>query len=95
MVRCIYMKKIKGRTLVLLRQVDDFCCACIEEQDAKNVYNLIGTKIQFKFEREKGDIPFEYLCLVQDYNVTDLIQTKNNIGMNCSNYIARFQNSHG
>ena len=25
--RCIYIKKIKGRTLLLLRQVNDFCCA--------------------------------------------------------------------
>ena len=41
----IYTKKIKGRTLLLLRQVDDFCCACTDEQDIKNVFNLIGTKI--------------------------------------------------
>ena len=93
--RYIYIKRIEGHTLLLLRQVDDFCCACTDEQDAKNVYNLIGTKIQFKSEREKGDIPFKYLGLVQDYNGTDLIQTKNYIGMNCSNYIARFLKSHG
>ena len=43
--RCIYIKKIEGRTLLLLRQVDEFYCACTDEQDAKNVYNLIGTKI--------------------------------------------------
>ena len=80
---------------MLLRQVDNFCCACTDEQDAKNIYNLIGTKIQFKSEREKGNIPFEYLGLVQDYNGTDRIQTKNHIEMDCSNYIARFLKSHG
>ena len=65
--RCIYIEKIQGHTLLLLRQVDNFCCACTDEKDAKNIYNLIGTKIQSKSERKKSDIPFEYLGLVQDY----------------------------
>ena len=93
--RYIYIKKIEGRILLLLHQVDDFCCECTVEQDAKNIYNLIGTKIQFQSEREKGDILFEYLGLVQDYNGTDLIQTKNYIEMNCSNYITRSLKSQG
>ena len=33
--------------------------------------------------------------MVQDYNGTDLVQTKKYIEMNCSNYIARFLKSHG
>ena len=93
--RCIYIKMTEGRALLLLRQLDNFCCACADEQDTKNIYNLIGTKIQFKSEREKGDIPFLYLGLVQDYISTDVIQTKKYIKMNCSNYIARFLKSHG
>ena len=52
-------------------------------------------KIQFKSERLKGDIPFEYLGLVKDYNGTDLVQTKKYIEMNCSNYINRFLKSYG
>ena len=59
------------------------------------IYNLIGTKIQFQSERDKGDIPFEYLGLVQDYNGTDFVQTKKYIETNYSNYIARFLKSHG
>ena len=93
--RCIYIKKIEGRIILLLRQVDEFCWACTVEQDAKNIYNLIGTKFWFQSERDKGDIPFEYLGLVKDYNGTDLVQTKKNIGMNCSNYIAWFLTSNG
>ena len=93
--RCIYKKKIEGRTILLLRQVDDICCACTVEQGAMNVYNLIGTKIKFQSEQDKGDIPFDYLRLVQDYNGTDLVQNKKYIAMNCSNYIARFLKSHG
>ena len=58
---------------MLLCQVDDFCIGCTEEQDAKNIYNLIGTKIQFQSEQDKGDVSFEYLGLVTDYNGTDLI----------------------
>ena len=56
---------------------------------------MIGTKIQFQSERDKGDIPFEYLGLVKDYNGTDLVQTKKYIEMNCSNYINQFLKSHG
>ena len=85
--RCIYIKKIDGRIILLLRQVDDFCVRCTDKQDAKNIYNLIGTKIQFQSKREKGDIPFEYLGLVKDYNGTDFVQTKKYIKMNCANYI--------
>ena len=51
--------------------------------------------MQFQSERDKGDIPFEYLGLVQDYKGTDLVQTKKYIEINCSNYIARFLKSHG
>ena len=53
---------------MLLRQVDDFCTRCTEEQDVKNIYNLIGAKIQFQSKQEKGDVPFKYLGLVTDYN---------------------------
>ena len=80
---------------MLLQHVDDFCCVCTVEQDVKNIYDLIGIKIQFKPERDKSDIPFEYLGLVQDYNGTDHVQTKKYIEVNCSNYIARFLKSHG
>ena len=72
-----------------------FCTGCTEEQDEKSIYNLIGTKIQFKSEQEKGDIPFEYLGLVKDYKGTDLVQTKKYIEMNYSNYIAWFLKFHG
>ena len=66
-----YIKKIDGCIILLLRQVDDFCTVCTDKQNTKNIYNLIGTKIQFKSEQEKGDIPFEYLGLIKYYNGTD------------------------
>ena len=92
--RCIYIKKIEEGIILLLQQIDDFCCLCTDEQDAKNIYNMIGTKIQFQSKRDKGHIPFEYLGLVKDYNDTDLVQTKKYIEMNCSNYVNRFLKSH-
>ena len=33
----IYIKKIHRRVILLLRQVDDFCTGCTDEQDAKNI----------------------------------------------------------
>ena len=54
--RFIYIKKIEGHIIFLLCQVDDFCCLSTDEQDAKNIYNMIGTKIQFQSKHDKGDI---------------------------------------
>lgn len=93
--RCIYIKKIKGRVILLLRQVDNFCTRCFDKQNAKNVYNLTGSKIQFQLERDKCNILFEYLGLVKDCNSMDLVQTKKYIKMDCLNYIKRFLKSHG
>ena len=56
---CIFIKKIKDLINLLLSQVGNFCCHCNDEQDAKNIYNLISMKIQFQYKQEKGDIIFE------------------------------------
>ena len=45
--RCIYIKKIEGQIILLLHQINIFFCTYTVEQDTKNIYNLIGTKIQF------------------------------------------------
>ena len=42
---CIYIKKIKGRVILRLRQVDNFCTNCTDEQDAKGTCSLIRSKI--------------------------------------------------
>jgi hypothetical protein len=45
--RCIYTKQIDGKTILVLRQVDDF------------IYDIIGTKIRFKTGEEEDIVPFE------------------------------------
>lgn len=53
----VYIKKIDGHILLLHRQVDDFCCAsCTQEQETKDIFNIIGTNVWFKFEGENDDI---------------------------------------
>jgi hypothetical protein len=47
--RCIYTKQIDGKTIILW-QVDDFMLGCTDESIARNIYNIIGTKIRFKTE---------------------------------------------
>ena len=51
--------------------------------------------IQFQSEQDKGEIPFEYMGLLEDYNGTDIVQTDWYIEMNCANYISRFLKTHG
>ena len=57
----LYKEDWRTYPVVTLSSWQLLLCVCTVEQDAKNIYNLIGTKIQFQSEREKGDIPFEYL----------------------------------
>lgn len=94
-VTSIYIKKSKGCVILLFSQVADFCKRCTGEQDAKNICYMIGTKIKFQSKCDKGDVSFEYLGLVMDFNRTDLVQTKKYIGINCSNSIIHFLKSNG
>ena len=50
---------------------------------SKIFFNIIGKKISFPSEREKGIIPFEYFEVVKDYNGVDIKQTSHYIEMNC------------
>jgi hypothetical protein len=61
-----------------------------DENIARNIYKIIGTKIRFKTEEEEEDIvPFEWLGIVEDYNGVDIKQTDIYIKMNCAGYINR------
>ena len=95
--RCTYIKKVDGGIIVFLKQVDNFCTGTgyFNKQGAKNIYSFVVSKIQFQFEHDKGDMPFEYLGLVKNYNGADLVQSKRFIGMNCSNYINCSLKSYG
>ena len=92
--RCIYRKVIDDEAVYILRQIDDCICQCKREETAKNIFNIIGTKMRFESEEEKGIIPFEYLGIVKDYNGVDLKQTSHYIGMSCESYIKHLYRSH-
>ena len=83
----MYIEKITRYVILLLHQVDDFCTGCTDEQDAKDIFNLIQSKIQLFSKRDNSNIPFGCLRLVKGYNGTDLVPTQKYIKMKCSNYI--------
>ena len=93
--RCIYHNVIDGELVLLMRQVDDFMIACTKESLAKNLTNIIGTKIRFETEKDRGEIPIEFLGLVDDYNGVDINQTNQYVEMSAQRYIGRFLTSHG
>ena len=74
--------------------MDDFILGCENEKTAADIFDIIGTKLQFPSERLKGVVPFEYLGLVLDYNRVDIRQTKDYIEVHCSNFIDRLLKSH-
>jgi hypothetical protein len=90
--KTIYHTTYKGEKIYLLRQVDDFALACNEEETAKEIYKIIGSKL--KLPNEPKD-PFAYLGLINDFNGIDVAQSRDYIEISCSNYIDRIMTSHG
>jgi hypothetical protein len=79
----------------MLRQVDDFMLGCTDERIARNIYDIIRTKIRFKTEEEEDIVPFEWLDIVEDYNGVDIRQTDIYSEMNCAGYINCLLKTHG
>ena len=79
----------------MMRQVDDFMIACTDENMAKNITNIIGTKIRFETEKDRSEIPIEFLGMVDDYNGVDINQTDRFVEMSAKRYISQFLTSHG
>ena len=75
--------------------IDDCIISCKSEQTARNIFNIIGEKMQFPSEKEKGIISFEFLGVVNDYNGVDIKQTSHYIEMSCQNYINCLCQSYG
>ena len=82
--RCIYQTTYKGQQILLLKQVDDLAIATNDESLAKEIYNIIGKKLQLPGE---SDLPFTYLGLINDYNGVDVDQRKEYIEVNACSYI--------
>jgi hypothetical protein len=73
--QCIYTKKVDGKTILMLRQVDDFMLGCIDESIARNIYGIIGTKIGF-LRLKKKKILFRLNGLVLSKTIMVLTLSK-------------------
>ena len=82
--KTIYHTIYNGKKIYMIRQVDDFSIACDNESTAKEIYNIIGSKL--RLPKEDKD-PFAYLGLITDFNGIDVTQNKTHIKLSCSNYI--------
>ena len=78
---CIYKKVIDGNFVYLLWKIDHCACVCHVQKTAENIFNITGTKMKFKDEKEKFIIPFEFLGVICDYNGVDIKQTSHCIVM--------------
>jgi hypothetical protein len=88
----IYETTFCGHKLLLLRQVDDFSLSCPSEDIAKDVFDIIGRKLQLPSEDQP---PFKYLGLIDDFNGIDVIQTQDYISLSSESYIRRVLKTHG
>ena len=84
--RCIYRKVIDYEVLYILQQINNCIAQTKLKETAKNIFNIIGTKMRFASKEKKGIILFEYLGIVKDYNGVDIKQTLNYIDMSCERY---------
>ena len=69
--------------------------ACTKEKIASDITNIIGTKVRFKSEEKRGELPIQFLGLFDDYNGVDINQTDSFIEMSAKRYFERFLASHG
>ena len=92
---CIYQTVRDGEVIYLLRMVDDCYVLSMDEKTAKDIFNIIGTKMSFASEKKKGIVLFEFLGVVKDYNGVDIKQTSHYIEMSCENYIQCLARTHG
>ena len=90
--KCIYRGNYKGKTVLLLRQVDDFNLSCDNEETAKAIFEFIGKQLQLPAEKS---IPFKYIGKASDYNGIDIDERREYVELNCHNYIDRMLISHG
>ena len=82
----------KENSFFVLHQVDDFALACKNESTAKEIYDIIGRRLQLPNEPV---VLFAYLGLVQDFNGIDITHTRDYIEINCPGYIGRILRTHG
>jgi len=82
--KSIYRGEVNGRSIYILRQVDDFAMATPSKEIARKVFDVIGLKLQLEGEKEP---PFKYLGLIDDFNGVSLNQYSDCIKINCSKYI--------
>ena len=82
--RTIYQNVFKGHKVLLLRQVDDLMIQTDEESIVKQIFTIIGLKLQLENEDES---PFTYLRPTVDFNGVDIDQRKTHIMISCVNYI--------
>ena len=90
--RTIYSAEFDGIRVLLLRQVDDFALACPNEDLARRIYALIGSKLQLPSETKP---PFKYLGLVDEFNGVSVTQTRTSVTLSCPSYIRRVLRAHG
>ena len=70
--RTIYQAVFKGHKVLLLRQVDDLMIQTDNKNIAKEIFKIIGVKLQLENEDEA---PFAYLGLTADFNGVDIEQS--------------------
>ena len=90
--RCIYQTTYNDHNILLLRQVDHLTLSTNVESIAKEIYKIIGDKLELP---AKPEPPFTYLGLINDYNNVEVNQCKEYIEINTSNYIDQFVTSQG
>ena len=71
---CLYSGLIDGKRVLLLRQVDDFATAALEQSTCDKVMDLIDGHLK---------IPLKRLGLINMYNGVNVEQTKHYVKLSC------------
>lgn len=84
--QCLYHGHYKGKEVLFLRQVDDFCVATEDEETAKEVISIINDQMT---------IDVKHLGLIDRFNGVDIQQTRHYVKIHGATYINKILSGHG
>ena len=84
--KCLYVKRINGEDVYLLRQVDDVAIASKTKQTAETVISQIGLYMKS---------PIKHEGLTELFNGVDVQQTRDFIKVHSDTYLQRVVKRHG
>ena len=83
--KCLYVKTTNGKSVYILRQVDDVAIAAEDKSTAEDIIKTIGSYMKSSIKHEG---------LTELFNGINVNQTRDYVKVHCATYLDRVFNRH-